>query len=569
MLNRIRRTVSGLKCSTSGNATLLVALGMPALIGGAGLAVDTAQWYMWKRELQFAADQAALAGAWARTSSDTEGIFQERALQEIDANISTTSDILGEPTVQLEDWGTSVDNSVLVSISAQKRLPFSSFLTGEATTVVATAQAVFAGSDSFSACILAVNKTAGSSVIVQGNVTMSQNCGIAALSSADEAITRNGNASDLSGGELTSRGGIDDDFNDIDGIIINEFIQGLYDPYENLTPPIDATSQSYNCTDIPAETTSTYTRSEWTTTSFRKQKFSSETNTTPSDAATWLDVTEAPYPYAENTDPVDTGIDTLPLGVKVNQTYTTSGAWTNAGSITGPAIINGTTKVKGKTVPTTTYTWTRIQSKTDTNVSYSKASKVSKAASTLATLAPGTYSDIKVTCNTVFTGGIYVINGGTFKVNSNDTVRTDGGIMLVLKNGATIDINGGANVSLRPMTKTELDLAISAGDDITSGSDTALLAGMLIFEIPSAGSGLHSSTINGNAGLTLNGTIYMPSTELNLSGTAQVSSDCLMIASSKIKFSGNMTFINMCPDEATQTAGVGIGGTTNSVRLVA
>jgi Flp pilus assembly protein TadG len=45
-----------LLASRGGNAALIVALGMPALIGGAGLAVDTAQWYMWKRELQFAVD---------------------------------------------------------------------------------------------------------------------------------------------------------------------------------------------------------------------------------------------------------------------------------------------------------------------------------------------------------------------------------------------------------------------------------------------------------------------------------------------------------------------------------
>ena len=71
MLASIRRKLSQLKANTSGNATLLVALGMPVLIGGSGLAVDTAEWYMWKRELQFAVDQAALAGAWARSDSDT------------------------------------------------------------------------------------------------------------------------------------------------------------------------------------------------------------------------------------------------------------------------------------------------------------------------------------------------------------------------------------------------------------------------------------------------------------------------------------------------------------------
>lgn len=35
-----------LRSNSSGNATLMVALGAPALIGAGGLAIDTAQWYM-------------------------------------------------------------------------------------------------------------------------------------------------------------------------------------------------------------------------------------------------------------------------------------------------------------------------------------------------------------------------------------------------------------------------------------------------------------------------------------------------------------------------------------------
>ena len=65
----LRAWLKSFKKSTSGNATLLVAVGMPMLIGSSGLAVDVAQWYMWKNELQYAVDQAAIAGAWARTAT--------------------------------------------------------------------------------------------------------------------------------------------------------------------------------------------------------------------------------------------------------------------------------------------------------------------------------------------------------------------------------------------------------------------------------------------------------------------------------------------------------------------
>src|SRR3546814_10233945 len=51
-MGKIRNFMRRLHRSKSGNATLLLALGTPMLIGGTGLAVDTAQWYLWKRELR-------------------------------------------------------------------------------------------------------------------------------------------------------------------------------------------------------------------------------------------------------------------------------------------------------------------------------------------------------------------------------------------------------------------------------------------------------------------------------------------------------------------------------------
>lgn len=96
MWRPLRSFASRLWQQSGGNATLLLALGLPMLVGSAGLAVDTAQWYMWKRELQFAADQAAMAGAWSRAKNNTGSAYQVRARQERLANESVV-DFAVEP----------------------------------------------------------------------------------------------------------------------------------------------------------------------------------------------------------------------------------------------------------------------------------------------------------------------------------------------------------------------------------------------------------------------------------------------------------------------------------------
>ena len=48
-----------------GNALLIMAGAFPLLLGSAGLATDTIQWTLTKRQLQRAADSAAIAGVYA------------------------------------------------------------------------------------------------------------------------------------------------------------------------------------------------------------------------------------------------------------------------------------------------------------------------------------------------------------------------------------------------------------------------------------------------------------------------------------------------------------------------
>lgn len=232
-----------LRCS-KGNALVLVAAGMPMLIGGAGFAVDMAQWYMWKRELQHAVDQAAYAGAWARANPDSETTYEVRARQEYDANVAVVESFDATPAISLVSYGNGSNNSVLVTSSATRMLPFSSFLTGKATTIAVRAQATFRAGTDYNACLVSLRDD-GTGTSIGGNATIRARCGLAALSCDEDAIVIDGSATVLTEsiaacGTVSST---DPDHEDI----IAEDVTGLRDIYADVEPPTNDTPREYQC----------------------------------------------------------------------------------------------------------------------------------------------------------------------------------------------------------------------------------------------------------------------------------------------------------------------------------
>nr|WP_298927953.1 TadE/TadG family type IV pilus assembly protein [uncultured Erythrobacter sp.] len=235
--------LSRLRKSRRGNALMIVATGLPVLIGGAGFAVDTAQWYMWKRELQHAVDQAAYAGAFARSNPDAENTYATRAKQEYDANIAKVDGFDATPTISLADYAGGTQNSVVVTSTASKVLPFSSFLTqGSAATIRATAQASFQAGGQYNACLISLRED-GTGTAIGGNSTVDARCGLAALSCDDNAIVVDG-SSTLVTDSIAACGTVDAEANED---VVTEGVQGLFDAYANLVPPDNTTSRSYKC----------------------------------------------------------------------------------------------------------------------------------------------------------------------------------------------------------------------------------------------------------------------------------------------------------------------------------
>src|SRR3954447_23402669 len=75
-----------------GNILAIAAACMPLVIGAAGLATDTIEWTLWRRQLQRAADSAAFAGAYDRANA-TNG-----------ATTNTPTAVCNDLAINLHTW---------------------------------------------------------------------------------------------------------------------------------------------------------------------------------------------------------------------------------------------------------------------------------------------------------------------------------------------------------------------------------------------------------------------------------------------------------------------------------
>lgn len=231
-----------LKKNQKGNAIVMTALGMPVLVGGAGFAVDTAQWYLWKREMQHAVDQAAIAGAWAMANPDTEDSYATRAQQEYASNVAIIEDFDEDPTVAIADYAGGTQNSVVVRATASKELPFSGFIMGGAARITVTAQASFQEGATYNACLISLTET-GTGTSIGGSSVVNANCGLAALSCDENAMVIDGSSTVVTE-SIAACGTID-----AVGLedIATEGVQGLSDAYKDLEPPTNDEQRVYSC----------------------------------------------------------------------------------------------------------------------------------------------------------------------------------------------------------------------------------------------------------------------------------------------------------------------------------
>lgn len=542
MFATLRRKLTELRTNTSGNATMLVALGLPVLMGGSGLAVDTAQWYMWRNELQFATDQAALAAAWARTSSDStvQGTYKTRAGQEYAANLSMVGDFDtfdSSTNVTLAKYkGSSTDNSVIVTASATKALPFSSFMTGSQATVKVISQASFTVGTTYEACMLAVHPSADSAFKFGGSVGGTSTCGAGSLSNDSNAAMKEVGNTSVPLGKLIATGGIDQGFANNGTIYENQ--SGLSDPYASLEPPSASTSSNkeYSCP-TPQEGGTTYTATYYTRT-YNSYKYYKGSNSN-----SWTE--QSPYTgdgyiadgYEDSSSSTKTVTSSAVTGWQTPSSTTTEGAVDIGGK--------GTKKM-----------W-RVKSYY-TRDNYTKIDqRETLAVDGTARPEPGIYGSIEIQCKTEFSAGVYFISGG-IDFGQNQTVTAAGTLFVMTGNSGSIKINSNSVLDLKGISATTLK------DNYSYDPAAAdKLAGMLFWDENSTS----AFSMEGNASVKIDGTMYMPNRDATFNGNVNAATGgCMMVASRTLFISGNFNITNFC--KPSGSSAMSLGGGAPTVKLV-
>src|SRR3546814_13902653 len=90
------------------------------------------------------------------------------------------------------------------------------------------------------------------------------------------------------------------------------------------------------------------------------------------------------------------------------------------------------------------------------------------------------------------------------------------------------DINGGSNISFTAPTSDQITASPGTYNNISSE-----FGGVLIFEDKATSVAGKDSRINGNATLHLGGAIYMPNQDMEMTGNASPSTQCLLLIKSE------------------------------------
>lgn len=216
----------------SGNALILTTLSLPVMIGAGGLATDSIQWTLWKRQIQRQADSAALAGAYAKAQG---GNVTTSANTEINRHSFVT--LSGSPTIENAPTTGAYagnTNAVRVVLSTSQTLPFSSLFLSSPPVIRAEATAAAVTSGNY--CVISLESTSSAGITMQGNASVNLGCGIATNSKAANAVVAGGSSS-ISATPVAAVGGLQSSSNYASGTTLQPYSITQPDPFAALPTP--------------------------------------------------------------------------------------------------------------------------------------------------------------------------------------------------------------------------------------------------------------------------------------------------------------------------------------------
>jgi Flp pilus assembly protein TadG len=230
-----------------GNALAIACACMPLVIGAAGLATDTIEWTLWRRQLQRAADSAALAGVYDRAQAANGATTNTptAVCNDLAVNLHTWMNLIGTSpctgsvgsysSIQYPSDTGFVTRQVQVTLRVQQRLPFSSFFMSTPPTIqaVATAGTVSYGG---SACVEALETSASSTgITASGSAIVNMPSCIMYSNSPASNSAAAGGSSNVTALAIATVGGVQQS-NNWTVQSYRPYSPALSDPFANVNP---------------------------------------------------------------------------------------------------------------------------------------------------------------------------------------------------------------------------------------------------------------------------------------------------------------------------------------------
>ena len=238
-----------------GNALAIAGAALPLVLGSAGLASDTIQWTLWKRQLQRAADSAAMAGVYAiasdRAVGDCSDIAGSTYVKPVAYDLKKNYKVVGiTPTCAVTNppsvGGFTADpRAVRVSLSIQKRLAFSGLFLPTAPTITATSTATIVPSGKY--CVISLEENAVTGINATGSTDVDLGCGMITNSTSLTAAVATG-SSEVTASPIAAVGGIPASTHWGTGTVLQPFTLAQEDPFKDV--PIPSYDPS-SCSNFP------------------------------------------------------------------------------------------------------------------------------------------------------------------------------------------------------------------------------------------------------------------------------------------------------------------------------